>query len=162
VITVVQFHPTDSTGNWKNKLWTRTLRKIGFVDNRYTGPAKPEPGEDWLVEVLRENQGRKAPPSTDGRSGGGCLILRPIRKLEQKELLPLIHGMYELRTEEDIVILTPHDKAKFWVISPQTKNAILATTKANTIIIDHGGNLWPRRKSAESLLEQEASKLLKP
>lgn len=155
MITVVQFHPTEPSGNWKNKLWTRTLRKIGFVDNRYTGPLKPAPGEDWLVEVVRENQGKG-----QASGGGGCLILRPIKKLERHEQAPLIHGMYELKLEDDIVVLTPKDLTKFWVISPQAKNSILQATKANTIIINHGGNLWPRRRSAESLLEQEAKKLL--
>lgn len=142
---------TNKDGNaWKNRLWTRTLRKIGFIDNRYLGPEKPQADEHWLVEVVRENQSRK----------GGCLILHPIRKIEKHERVPLVHGMYDIRIEEDILILVPHDKTKFWVNSSEAKSSILAATKANTIIIDHGGELWTKRPSAETVLEREAKKLL--
>jgi hypothetical protein len=151
VKTVVLFLPTDNgTGQWKNKMQTRTMRKIGFIDNRYTGEARPQPGEHWLVEIIRENQSAK----------GGCLILHPVEKIEKDNRVPLLHGMYDMRMEDDIVILTPHDKTKYWMLSPKAKDAILASTKANTIVIDHGGELWPRRKSVESVLEREARKLL--
>jgi hypothetical protein len=150
VKTVVLFLSTESNGQWKNKMQTRTMRKIGFIDNRYTGEDKPQPGEHWLVEIIRENQSSK----------GGCLILHPLKKLEKEDRVPLLHGMYDMRMEDDIVVLTPHDKTKFWMLSPKAKDAILDSTKANTIVIDHGGSLWPRRKSAESVLEREAKKML--
>lgn len=151
--TVVLFMRTgtnESGEAWKNRLWTRTLRKIGFIDNRYTGAARPQADEHWLVEVVRENQSAK----------GGCLILHPLRKIEKHERVPLVHGMYDMRMEEDVLVLVPHDKTKFWVISSEAKSAILSATKANTIIIDHGGSLWTKRPSAESVLEREAKKLL--
>lgn len=151
--TVVLFMRTGTTEHgspWKNRLWTRTLRKIGFIDNRYTGAEKPRADEHWLVEVIRENQSRK----------GGCLILTPIRKVETHERVPLVHGMYDIRVEGDVLVLVPHDKTKYWVISSEAKSSILAATKANTIIIDHGGELWNKRPSAEVVLEREARKLL--
>lgn len=148
VNTVVLFLQTDSSGSWKNKLYTRTLRKIGFIDNRYTGQEKPRANEHWLVDVVRENQSAR----------GGCLILHPIRKVT--DYVPLINGMYDLHMDGDVLIIVPHDKTKNWVLSPKAKSSFLEATKANTIVIDHGGTLWPRRKSPESILEKEAKKLL--
>jgi hypothetical protein len=151
VKTVVLFLSTDSdAAQWKNKMQTRTLRKIGFIDNRYVGEARPLPGEYWMVEIIRENKSSK----------GGCLILHPIQKIRKEEGVPLLHGMYDMRTEDDIVVLVPHDKDKYWMLSPKAKDAILAATKANTIVIDHGGPMWTRRRSAEDVLEQEAKKIL--
>lgn len=155
MLTVVQFLETNDEiapkGGWKNKLCTRTLRKIGFIDNRTTLDSYPRPREHWLVEILRENQ--KA-------NGHGCLILKPIRRIDEPDQTPLLHGMYELKKVDDVVVLVPNDKSKFWVLSPKAKDAIIQSMKANAIVIDHGGSMWQRRKSAEAFLEQEAKKLL--
>lgn len=154
MLTVVQFlETTDSpSGSWKNRIYTRTLRKIGFIDNRIsTDGVSPKPREHWLVKVVRENQ------QADGK---GCLILKPIRKIEESEQTPLLHGEYSIEYIDDVVILHPPDPTKFWVFSPKAKGKILESVNANVLVISHGGTLWPRRKPATQFLDQEARKLL--
>ena len=102
--TVVLFVSTgrkfEPAGGWKNKLYTRSLRKIGFIDNRYPkdGPY-PKDEEHWEVEIVRENMNAR----------GGCFILKPIQKLEEDQLYPLIVGSYEMKQDEDAVIITPEE-----------------------------------------------------
>lgn len=148
--TVVCFYPT--TGNRPNKFWTRSMRKTGFVDNRYSGPL-PNPGEEgeqWLVEIVRENI----------TETGGAFILKPIQCV-QGQTVPLILGMYDMQVFQEAVILTPKDMTKFWVLAPNAKYAILEATGTHAIIVNHGGELaWPRRQPAESVLAREAKRLL--
>jgi hypothetical protein len=168
VQTVVLFVSTNRRGDapeggWRNNIYTRSLRKIGFIDNRHpkSGPY-PKNNEYWIAEVLRENM----------TANGGCFILKPLRKVgdhvgaeavalnPNEDLLPLIVGMYEIEVLEGAVIITPHNKA-LWVMSPTAKKAIMdATPDAHSLVINHGGTLWPRRKPAESVVEKEAKKLL--
>ncbi len=154
--TVVLFVSTNRMGDapeggWRNDLYTRSLRKIGFIDNRHPrGGAFPKKDEHWLVEIVRENMGTK----------GGCFILKPMRKIPNDDLMPLVVGMYELEAIEGAVIITPHDNTKTWVMSPKAKKAILEASDAQSFVINHGGTLWPRRKPAESVVESEAKKLL--
>lgn len=155
--TVVQFVSTGRRGDapeggWRNKLYSRSLRKIGFVDNRHPkdGPY-PQNEEHWFVEIVRENL---------SANGGGCFILKPLRLIPTEELMPLVVGMYEIATVDDAIIITPHDHTKMWVMSPKAKEAILSSSSAASLVINHGGSLWPRRKPAESLVEKEAKKLL--
>jgi hypothetical protein len=160
--TVVLFVSTgrkdQPTGGWKNKIYTRSLRKIGFIDNRYPKDgAFPKDDEHWLVEIVRENMNDK----------GGCFILRPVQMVPRDDLMPLVHGSYEMRQDEDAVIITPNDKAKFWVMSPSAKRSILEAYGAETpsgnaraLVIDHGGSMWTRRAPPEAVMENEAKKLL--
>jgi hypothetical protein len=151
-------------GGWKNSIYTRSLRKIGFIDNRYpkSGPY-PKNNEYWKAEIMRENM----------TANGGCFILKPIRKVgdqfdndgavpinPSEDLLPLVVGMYELEDVDGAVVITPHDKTKLWVMSPVAKKAILDSTNAQSLVINHGGTLWPRRRPAETIVENEAKKLL--
>lgn len=155
MLTVVQFLETDESnapkGGWKNKLCTRALRKIGFIDNRIVLPQAPRAREHWLVEILRENQ---------KPNGHGCMILKPIRRVDEHERVVLLDGMYDVKKLDDIALLVPKDKTKLWVLSPSAKDSIIQSMNANAIVIDHGGDMWPRRKAAETVLEQEARRLL--
>lgn len=151
--TVVFFHPNRHKNDVKNRIVTRSMKRLGLIDSRLDPEKAPYPkaNEHWLVEVLRENQ---------GNDGGGCFILKPLERVEGKQV-PLILGMYDLEVVGDAVIVTPHDMTKFWVMSPNAKKAILDACEARAIIIKHGGDLWPRRRPAESVLESEAKRLLK-
>lgn len=153
--TVVMFVTTgradeSAGGGWRNRLYTRSLRKIGFIDHLYPKDGDyPEPNEHWLVEILRENQNDR----------GGCFILRPVRLVRDHGVL--VHGMYEISLHDNCVILTPHDGSKFWVMSPAAKKAILdAHPGASALVINHGGESWQKRRAAESFLASEAKRLL--
>lgn len=149
MLTVVQFLETENNSGqpWKNKLYTRSLRKIGFIDNRISMDVAPKAREHWLVKILRENT---------KENGKGCLILKPIRKIEESEQTPLLHGEYKIESHDDVIVIHPPDTSKFWVFSPKAKANILHAANANVLVICHGGSMWPRRKSAEAFLEQVA------
>jgi hypothetical protein len=159
--TVVLFVETGRNGSpkngWKNKIYTRDLRKIGFIDNRYMedNPDKMPGGEEyWLVKILRENQ---------SRYGKGCFILRPIKRIVEDDLLPLVHGMYDMRLDEGSVVIEPHNKEQFWIMSPAAKKAIQSAfgEGSDAVVIDHGGGMWARRKPAEDVVEDAAERILK-
>ena len=135
----------------KNRVITRTLRKVGFIDTRYPRTLPyPKAEEHWLVEISRENLS----------DHGGCFIITPIRKVLAEEREPLVHGMYTIVNRDDSVIIEPNDKDKFWVMSPVAKKSILdATEGARSIVIDHGGGPWPRRSPAEGVISAGARKL---
>jgi hypothetical protein len=161
--TVVQFIRNHRTGepedNGRNRMYTRSLRKIGFIDNRYPRSAPwPKHNEHWVVEIPREKQNDK----------GGCFILKPFGDgpIKEDDLMPLVHGMYTISGDEDAVLITPNDTGKTWVMSPAAKKAILAETPdARALVIVHGTTeedrkMWQRRRPPESLMEQEAKALL--
>jgi hypothetical protein len=154
--TVVMFFDTSPetspSGTWKNRLYSRSLRKIAFIDNKHPREGDyPKDGEQWLVEIVRENQNAK----------GGCFILKPIRRIEREQIIPLVHGMYDLEVVQGTIILTPKEQGKFWVLSPEAKKAMLETAGAHAMVINHGGNpTWPKRRPAESVFENEAKRLL--
>ena len=166
--TVVLFVATNRRGDapeggWRNSLYTRSLRKIGVIDNRHPrGGEYPANNEYWTVEIMRENL----------TVNGGCFILKPLKKVgdhigqeavpidPKEDLLPLVIGMYEMETVEGAVIITPHDRSKMWVMSPLAKKAIVDASNAQSFVINHGGTLWPRRRPAEAVVENEAKKLL--
>ena len=160
--TVVQFIRNHRFGseedNGRNRIYARTLRKIGFIDNRYPRSAPlPKHNEHWFVEIVRENQNDR----------GGSFILRPISgPIPPEDLNPLIHGGYEITNDDDAVLITTKDPSKPWVMSPDAKKAILAETpNARALIIIHGETtddrkMWQRRRPPESLIETEAKALL--
>ena len=150
VVSFVWNRANVAKADARNRIYTRSLRKVGFIDNRSMG-ALPQNEEHWLVKIVRENQ--------SATKVGGCFILRPLQKIPEAELQPLLHGMYEFAVHQDAVVLTPHDPTKFWVMTPEAKVAILDATNARSFIINHGGPLWERRSPAVDALAHETSKL---
>lgn len=144
------FVPNRRQQGDRNSVITRTLRKVGFIDNKYPRDSSyPNPNEHWLVEIARENTA----------SSGGCFILEPVRMLEEHEYNSLVHGMYTIEMIDDAILLTPEDDAEgeYWVISPEAKRSILESTPgARSIVINHGGEHWKKRRAAESILSDSA------
>lgn len=127
----------------RNQLMTRTLRKIGFIDDvtpNYDLESYPQAGEYWLVDIVRENVGT-APNK-------GCFVLKPIKRVTS--LNPLIPGMYSSEVYHGTIVLTPPDLDKFWVLSSPAKKTLLDSYEGcNAIVINHGGEKrWRRRKPA--------------
>lgn len=148
--TVVQFYWNKAnTGKDRNRLYTRTLRRIGFIDVRTPPELTPKNGQFWLVDIIREN--------LSARRDGGCFILKPIQQVEPE---PLIHGMYTMAVDNNSVILTPGDMTKFWVMSHKGKASFLETIpEAQSVVISHGGPLWPRRKPPSDVMDKEIKSL---
>ena len=150
--TVALFVSNGKARQGQNNVYTRSMRKIAFIDNRHLKKdGYPKVDEYWLTEIVRENQG----------NNGGCFIVKPLEPVKKDDLVPLVHGMYDLRMDEDAIIITPRDQSKLWVLSPEAKRAILRSSpNARALVIDQGGDMWPRRKPPESVIESEARKLL--
>lgn len=158
--TVVKFikNEHDST---RNKVVARTLRKVSFIDDRYLASRNGMPrfNEHWLVEIVRENL-------TNRPGGGGSFVVKPIQPISDDDLAPLVHGSYDMRTDEDALILTPRDMSRFWVMSPEAKKALMRASSTEeqairALVISHGGEMWQRRRPPESVMQAEAKKLLK-
>lgn len=148
--TVVQFIKNRSPGaGGRNQVFSRSLRKVAFIDNRFEGPVHPKPGEHWFVEIVRENQSEN----------GGCFVLKPIHCIPKSSLSPLVHGMYDMHTDGDAIILRPKETGKFWVMSPTSKQ-LITWDGIRVVVIDHGGPMWQRRRPAASVMENEAKRLL--
>lgn len=145
--TVVLF--VESRQSYKNKVISRSLRKVSFIDNRLLEEALPKPEEHWFVEIVRENL------SDDG----GCFILKPLHLVPQDQLVPLLHGMYDLQIAHDSVVVNPKDMTKKWVMSPVAKRSILESTGCHSFVINHGGGPWRRRKKLSDVLAQETESL---
>lgn len=150
--TVVSFVVGDK-GKYKNKLYSRSMGKFTFVDNQYPREgAYPRREEHWLVEIVRENL---------SKAGPGCFIIQPIRLIPESERVPLIHGMYDLKIDEDAVLVIPKNMTKLYVMSRATKEALVnGTPGARALVIAQGGEMWPRRRPAESVFEDEVKKLV--
>lgn len=148
--TVVLF--VESRQPFKNKVISRSLRKVSFIDNRFLETNLPKPDEHWFVEIVRENL------SDDG----GCFILKPLYLVPQDQLVPLLHGMYDLEIVNDAVVVNPKDPSpKKWVMSPVAKRSILESTGCHSFVINHGGGPWRRRKKLSDVLAQETELLIK-
>ena len=148
--TVVQFIKNRSPGSdGRNQVFSRSLRKVAFIDSRFDGPVDPRPGEHWFVEIIRENESKN----------GGCFVLKPIHRILKSELCPLVHGMYDMTNDGDAIILKPKEEGKFWVMSPTSKQ-LIAWDGIRVVVIDHGGPMWQRRRPASSVMEDEAKRLL--
>jgi hypothetical protein len=147
VNTVVLFE--ESRVPSKNRVISRSLRKVAFIDNRLLDAPSPNPGEHWLVEIVRENL------SDDG----GCFILRPLSRVPPDDLAPLLHGMYDLEVVHDSVVVNPKDPTKKWAMSIAAKRAILDSTGCHSFVINQGGGPWRRRKKLSDVLAQETQSL---
>jgi len=137
----------------------RSLRKVSFIDDRYLASRNgmPRVNEHWLVEIVRENLTHR---------GGGSFVIKPIQPIPDDDLVPLVHGSYDMRIDEDALILTPRDLSRYWVMSPQAKKALMRASSTEeheirALVISQGGEMWQRRRPPEAVMQTEAKKLLR-
>ena len=101
--TFVKFYPNmlqDTAGrSIINKLTTRTLGKIGFVDKKFSN-IRVQEDEIWRVRILDENQ-----PGADR----GCFLLEPLHKLERTKIAYVIPGVTSQRIVNGIMVLVPEE-----------------------------------------------------
>ena len=88
---------SDVESKSRNNLVTRSLGKIGVIDNRYTGP-QPGSNDLWLCTIVEEiHPGKNV----------GCFILKPLRALHPDKVDRLIPGMYTTELVNGCLIITP-------------------------------------------------------
>lgn len=127
--TVVFFFKNNRDES-ENKMCSRTLLRIAFIDSQYQGVG-PKPGEYWRVDVSQERRG----------PGPGCFIVRPLRKAERT--VSLIHGNYDMSIIRDVLIITPRrEPERSWMLSRNAKKELCNTTGANAVVVNLGGEMW--------------------
>lgn len=109
VRTVVKFYENHDENN-ANKLFTKSLRKIGFIDKKWSESDHKETPEDhefWLVDIVHE---------TCSGEPKGCFILHPIRKVDADSLNRLLPGMYSEEDHNGCMILEPKVGGVNWLL----------------------------------------------
>lgn len=117
VRTVVKFYENHDPSNI-NKLFSKTLRKIGFIDQEWLNEQperQPQDHEFWLVDVVHE---------TCHGEGKGCFLLHPLRPVEAETLNWLLPGMYSEEIHDGLVLLEPNNGGIHWLVSRRLKQAV--------------------------------------
>ena len=115
--TVVKFYTNHKERN-ANELMTKTLLKAGFIDNEWLDKKpdiRPQDGEFWLVDVVRETCPGKPK---------GCFILHPIRSLDPASLNRLLPGMYTEETVSGCLVVEPKTGGLNWLLPLNHKRAM--------------------------------------
>lgn len=142
--TVVTFAESPRAGA-RNRVITRTLRKVGMVDVKYPADQpQPKPGETWLVEVVRENLAADSP---------GAFILQPVSLLRPEEVTALQLNDFTSEVYGTSLVLTPKDATRKYLLHDTARREIQEKhTAIESVLVHHGGDLWPRRKPPEAAL----------
>jgi len=116
--TVVKFYENHEPTN-SNKLMTKTLLKVAFIDNEWMDSNQkaeiPKDGEFWLVDIIHETcQGQPK----------GCFLVHPIRKVDSTSLSRLLPGMYDEINRSGCLILEPKTGGLSWLLPLRHKQSI--------------------------------------
>ena len=117
--------------------------KIGVVDDHWVPPegfAIPEPEEWWLVHIVHE---------TNPGVNRGCLIMRPVSKVEMGSMNRLIPGFFttEQPNPGTLVITPKHDPHGHWYTPLKLKNELMAKMGLSLIVVNLGGAYWGKDKA---------------
>lgn len=134
----------------RNRIFSRSLGKIAFVDNNFTG-VRPDQNEFWLSDITFEiNPGKSS----------GCFLCEPFKKLNWEELIPLNRSMCTLTNYNkcsSTLILTPinfqEEDLVPWILPFSFRGEILKSvaTCISSIIVNLGGNQeWKTSNSPKS------------
>ncbi len=115
--TVVKFcrNPDERHAN---RLFSRTLGKIAFIDHRWSDgqpEVTPVNGEFWLVDVVHE---------TCAGEARGSFLVHPIRLVEERNLKRLLPGMYQERRHGKVLLLEPDIGGCRWLLPLLHRKAI--------------------------------------
>ncbi len=117
VRTVVKFYENHEPSN-ANKIFSKTLRKVAFIDHEWldSNPnISPEDGEFWVVDVIHE---------TCPGQGKGAFLLHPLKKIEPGELNRLLPGMYDEDNHNGCLILNPKNGGINWLVPKRHKQSV--------------------------------------
>jgi len=112
---IVKFFANDNPKS-QNKIVTRTLGKLGVIQNNQTNI---NPNEFWRVQIIKE---------TCPHRNTGCFILEPVAKLLPEELSKVVPGMYTEVRKNGLVIITPLHPGN-WIIPLLHKRGIMHQNK---------------------------------
>jgi hypothetical protein len=117
--TIVKFFRNPAQGKVAvNPVITRTMKKIGVIVRKEEGEI-PQDGEFWKVKIQEEIcQGQPE----------GCFILEPIAKIDPKDIMKLLPGMYVEQREDNIIAILPKDRNRNWILPLKHKRKIQAYT----------------------------------
>lgn len=107
--TVVKFcrNPDERQAN---RLFSRTLGKIAFIDHRWLDRQpddKPTEGQFWLVDVVHETRSGEA---------RGSFLVHPLQRVEERELKRLLPGMYREHHHGGVLLLEPDIGGCRWLL----------------------------------------------
>jgi len=133
------FENPDETN--QNRLISRTLGKICFIDNNYRGP-HPDPGDFWLSNVVKETRAGQV---------GGCFLAEPFQRVPYEHLVPIsplsctIQAPFRGTLVVDPIRLeTPEGHAIPWIVTKNHK-ARLMNKEIVAVVVNLGGQWWDRR-----------------
>ena len=151
--TIVKFRSRKASRKKRNvkprgvvpDLLARTCMKIGVVDVNWVPPKDfvlPNPEEWWIVHIVHETH--------PGRNKG-CLILRPISKVENGSMNILLPGFFDQYCPNPgTMIVTPkNDPHGMWYLPLKLKNTMMAQMGLSLIVANLGGAYWGKDKDTE-------------
>lgn len=112
--TIIKFYDNVQRRH-RNALFSRTMRKIAFIDSAWSGEVRPAHEEFWLVDVVHE---------TCPGEARGCLLVNPLRKVEFGSIGWLVPGMFTEHNHGGFLVLVPHTGGVNWMTSKSFKVAI--------------------------------------
>lgn len=117
--------------------------KIGVIDDKWKPPKDfklPQSGEWWLVFIVHE---------TSLGSNRGCLIMRPISKIDINSANFLLPGFYDSwQPNPGTLIVTPkYNENGHWHLPLTLKNDLMNKLGLALIVVKLGGEYWKNDKS---------------
>jgi len=137
---VLRFWANPDSNN-QNKLLSRTLGKISFIDNNYQGP-RPQDGEFWLSDIVSEIKPSQV---------GGCFLCEPFQKVDYNDLVPIsplsctVNRVFKsILTIDPVCRETPDRRPIPWILTLNHKTKLM-TSEIVAVIVNLGGTYWQRR-----------------
>jgi len=146
MITILKFFTNDGKqeNTLKNDIISRTLLKIAVISKYYIekNPDKvPKQGEIWRCDIVKE--------TCSGKSKG-CFIVEPIEKINEKDIIHLIPGLFYRKLINKRLIIIPKKPELNWILPLTHKHLMVETDGAYCIIVQLD-------VTKEDLLELEAA-----
>lgn len=148
--TIVKFRSRKASKKRRNvkprgaapDLLTRTCMKIGVVDVNWVPPKDfimPQAEEWWIVHIVHE---------THPGINRGCLIMRPISKVDIASMNILVPGFFEKdQPNPGTLVVTPkNDPHGLWYLPLKLKNKMMSQMGLSLIVANLGGSYWGKDK----------------
>ena len=128
VCTLVKFRVNLDNPHSKNRILTKTLGKVGFINAQYRGIA-PSDEDFWLASI--DSMVTKGAPSS------GIFVLTPIKSVHRDDIMYLTHGMYTYEDDAGVRYVFPKHKNAWWVMSLQDRRLLFDEKIHAIVIVNH-------------------------
>lgn len=128
VCSLVKFRANLDNPTSKNRILTKTLGKVGFIDSQYRG-ILPSDEEFWFSSI--DSMVTKGSPSS------GIFVLTPIKRIERDDICYLTHGMYDIEDDAGVRYVMPKIKEAWWVMSLQDRRLLFGDRIHAVVIVNH-------------------------